>query len=229
MSYEKNSDVSESHAVFSPSQSSWLRYDREKILDRLRNVDAKRMGTELHEFAKSQIDLHIKVRGNKNVVDSFMTYIYRKYYDETNSRVSTAGERILRSVSRISPETIVTLRSYINDCIGYCMVTEAPLEYDPIYFFGTADAYCYRDDILRVSDLKTGVVRAHMEQLMIYAALFCLSRKIKPSDLKKTELRIYQNAQIIYHEPPAKEIEEISRIIIDGYKIACEYERSFAR
>ena len=44
-----------------------------------------------------------------------------------------------------------------------------------------------------------------MEQLEIYAALFCLEYKIKPSDIDM-ELRIYQNDQILYHNPTAEDI-----------------------
>lgn len=229
MSYEKNLKPSEDHAVFSPSQSAWLRYDKEQIINRLCSVDAKRLGTELHEFAKAQIDLRIKARSCRGLTDSFATYIYRKYYDDEIEFVSKQGEKILQSISRIPKPTICTLQSYINDCIGFCMTTEQCIAYDLVYFFGTMDAHCYRDDILRISDLKTGVTPAKMEQLLIYAALYCLSKKIQPKNMKRIELRIYQGDKIIYHEPTPTEVEDIMKIIIEDYKIACEYERSFAR
>ena len=44
-----------------------------------------------------------------------------------------------------------------------------------------------------------------MEQLMIYAAYFCLEYKMKPGDLQ-TELRIYQNDDILICNPSASDI-----------------------
>ena len=52
--------------------------------------------------------------------------------------------------------------------------------------------------------MKTGVVPAHMEQLEIYAALFCLEYKVKPSEIEM-ELRLYQNNEILYHTPTQAE------------------------
>ena len=52
-----------------------------------------------------------------------------------------------------------------------------------------------------------------MEQLEVYAALFCLEYKIKPSDIDM-ELRIYQNDQILYHNPTAEDIVPIMDKIV---------------
>ena len=80
-------------------------------------------------------------------------------------------------------------------------------------FSGTADAISFRNNFLRIHDLKTGKRTVHIEQLEIYAALFCLEYKIKPNDIK-IELRIYQNDEIIVHEPEPEEITEIMNKII---------------
>lgn len=66
-----------------------------------------------------------------------------------------------------------TLNMYVNDAIGFKMTPEQVLYYSE-NCFGTADAISFRNDFLRIHDLKTGTVPAHMEQLRIYAALFCL-------------------------------------------------------
>lgn len=42
------------HALFSPSQSSWLRYDDDKIAERVVNQYRAPVGTEIHEFAATQ-------------------------------------------------------------------------------------------------------------------------------------------------------------------------------
>lgn len=93
---------------------------------------------------------------------------------------------------------------YINDAIGFKMIPEQVLYYSQ-YSFGTADAISFRQNFLRIHDLKTGITPAHMEQLLIYAALFCLEYKIDPTSIE-IELRIYQSDDIVIHNPNADEI-----------------------
>ena len=61
-------------------------------------------------------------------------------------------------------------------------------------------------------------IPAHMEQLEIYAALFCLEYKVKPGDIEM-ELRIYQNNEILYHNPTAEDIVPIMDRIITFDKV----------
>ena len=84
--------------------------------------------------------------------------------------------------------------------------------------FGTADAILFRNGLLRIHDLKTGQIPAHMEQLEIYAALFCLEYKAKPSEINM-ELRIYQNNEILYYNPTAEDIVPIMDKIITFDKV----------
>ena len=90
-------------------------------------------------------------------------------------------------------------------------------------FSGTADAISFRNNFLRIHDLKTGTRPVHIEQLEIYAALFCLEYKVKPADIK-IELRIYQNDEILVHEPEAEEIIVIMNKIIHLNKILEDVE-----
>ena len=115
------------------------------------------------------------------------------------------------------PRSKKTLYSYVNDAIGFKMSTEVVLFYSP-RFFGTADAICFRDNFLRIHDLKTGKIRAHMEQLEIYAALFCLEYKVKPGEIEM-ELRIYQDDEIIVHNPTAEDILPIMDKIVHLNKL----------
>ena len=57
-----------------------------------------------------------------------------------------------------------------------------------------------------------------MEQLEIYAALFCLEYKVKPGDID-IELRIYQNDDILCHNPTAEDILPIMDKIVHLDKI----------
>jgi hypothetical protein len=69
--------------------------------------------------------------------------------------------------------------------------------------------------LLRIHDLKTGVTPAKMPQLEIYAGLFCLEYSVNPLDID-IELRIYQNDEIIVHEP--QNIPEIMVAIVETDK-----------
>ena len=110
------------------------------------------------------------------------------------------------------PRSKKTIYNYINDAIGFKMDAEVVLFYSP-YFFGTADTICFRNNFLRIHDLKTGVHPAKMEQLEIYCALFCLEYKIKPGDIN-IELRIYQNDEIVAFNPTAEDIVPIMDKIV---------------
>ena len=94
------------------------------------------------------------------------------------------------------PKSNKTLNLYVNDSIGFGMVSEQPLYYSR-NCFGTADAIGFRKRYLRIHDLKTGTSRASLHQLEIYAALFCLDYNIKPGELSGCELRIYQNDNVL--------------------------------
>ena len=112
------------------------------------------------------------------------------------------------------PRSNKTLYAYVNDAIGFKMETEVVLYYSE-YFFGTTDAISFRNNVLRIHDLKTGRKEAKMEQLMIYAALFCLEYNKDPRSIEKIELRIYQNdLPYVSHEPSGEEVQEIMDIIV---------------
>lgn len=128
----------------------------------------------------------------------------------TNKKASEMGTRLHEWAKKTidlglkQPRSKKTIYSYVNDAIGFKMDTEVVLFYSE-RFFGTADAISFRDGILRIHDLKTGKIPAHIEQLEVYAALFCLEYKVKPGDIDM-ELRIYQNDEILYHNPTAEDI-----------------------
>lgn len=124
------------------------------------------------------------------------------------------------------PKSKKTLNMYVNDAVGFKMTPEQPLYYSE-NCFGTADAISFRKGILRIHDLKTGVTPAHMEQLLIYAALFCLEYKVKPSEIQ-FELRIYQNDEILIINPTAEDIVPIIDKIITFDKVIEKIKREEA-
>ena len=110
------------------------------------------------------------------------------------------------------PKSKNAINMFVNDAIGFRMISEQPLFYS-INAFGTADAISFRDNFLRIHDLKTGVSRVSMAQLEIYTALFCLEYDIKPHEIG-IELRIYQGDEIIVHEPEPASISSIMEKIV---------------
>lgn len=110
------------------------------------------------------------------------------------------------------PRTKKTLDAFINDAIGFKMQSEQILYYSDMVF-GTADAISFKDNFLRIHDLKTGTGPTSMTQLLIYAALFCLEYHYKPADIQ-CELRIYQNDEVIVYEPAVDEIVPIMDKIV---------------
>lgn len=104
-----------------------------------------------------------------------------------------------------------TIAMYVNDAIGYDMLTEVTLYFSDMCY-GTADAISFIDNKLRIHDLKTGKTPAHINQLYCYAALFCLQYDKEPKDIS-IELRIYQSNDIYVEEPEPEVIEKVMDII----------------
>ena len=118
------------------------------------------------------------------------------------------------------PRSNKTLYAYVNDAIGYKMSTEVVLYYSD-YFFGTADAISFRNNVLRIHDLKTGSsgkIENHIEQLEVYAALFCLEYRVKPGEIKM-ELRVYKSDEVLVHTPTAEDILPIMDKIVSLNKM----------
>lgn len=93
---------------------------------------------------------------------------------------------------------------YINDAIGFGLTSEQLLFFSE-NCYGHADCVGFRNNTLRVHDLKTGNTDASMAQLKIYAALFCLEYKFSPFDIQ-IELRIYQKNNVMTLVPDPDEI-----------------------
>ena len=115
------------------------------------------------------------------------------------------------------PKSKKTLNMYVNDAIGFKMTPEQPLFYSE-NCFGTADAISFRNGLLRIHDLKTGSTPARMEQLLVYAALFCLEYKVKPGEID-FELRIYQSDDVLIFNPTAEDVAPIMDKIISFDKV----------
>ena len=202
------------HALFSPSQPAWINYDAETFRKALANKRRAPLGTELHKWAFIQIELGQKVSSKKEFIKSFRTFIFQKYYSDKYG-LSKFGKIMLKySTTKFMP--VDTVSSYINDAISYKLTPEKKIRFisnpfsensnDEVNFFGTSDAIKFQDNMLIIFDLKTGTSPVHIEQLMIYDALFCLNKKVDPLKIAH-DLRIYQENDILQATPSGEEIK----------------------
>lgn len=101
------------------------------------------------------------------------------------------------------PKSKKTFNQYVNDCIGFKMRPEQPLYFSE-NCFGTADAISFKNNKLRIFDLKTGN-SGDIKQLYVYAAIFCLEYDHTPGEIE-IELRLYKNNEVFIENPEADEI-----------------------
>lgn len=149
---------------------------------------------------------------DEKLVETYSNYLA----SEKGSRLHAFAAECI-SLGQKLPASKKTLNMYVNDAIGYKMTPEQVLYYSE-NCFGTADAISFRNGLLRIHDLKTGVSPTHMEQLMIYASLFCLEYKYKPEDIRM-ELRIYQSDEALIHNATPEDIYPIMDKIVSFDKL----------
>ena len=139
----------------------------------------------------------------------------RVFHARTAARLGTEMHEFAHRAIKLGvklPSSRRTINLYVNDGIGFKMTPEQVLFYS-VNCFGTADLIGFRDNFLRIHDLKTGVTEASFHQLEVYAALFCLEYKYKPNQIE-TELRIYQNDEVRVFVPDPDTIFHIIDKII---------------
>ena len=200
MIFRRHSELEGRHAILSASSWRWINDDIESLTKRICGQYLPAIGTILHDFARKHIKHRIKL--NK--------------YDKKNIMLELVEQGVPAMViDTINFDAVFeNLMRYVNDCVAFKMTPEVVLRFSD-YFFGTTDAIKYDEEsrFLRIHDYKSGTTPAHMEQLMIYVALFCLEYAIKPSSIQ-CELRIYQGPEPVIYEPSPEEITQIIETIL---------------
>lgn len=145
---------------------------------------------------------------------AWLNYTPEKLVDRYATRQAAARGTRLHNLANLLikdgiklPNTMQTLNMYVNHCIGYRMKTEQVLVWSE-NCFGTVDAIQFEGKVLRIFDLKTGLIPGKIYQLLVYAALFCLEYGVNPKDIE-FDLRIYQFDDIERYEVDAEEIQYI--------------------
>jgi hypothetical protein len=193
MNWNDHGKLKGQHAFLGASKYSWINYDKDRLFQAFANYEAVKVGTKLHEVAAHLIEIPLKIPKSHMALKFLITYELG-YKEE------------------VRDEVLDTLTAYVNDSIGFHMSPEQVLYYSE-NCFGTTDAISFRDNCLRIHDLKTGEIPAHMEQLEIYAALFCLEYNKRPGDIQ-IELRLYQSGDVLVFNPTADDILPIMDKIV---------------
>jgi len=211
MNLTSYSNLRGSHAAFPASQPSWLNASLDDCLGKYHNRYRKELGTEIHAYAANEIRLFHKKTSVKTIyqeIESFIAVTHMTREDE----ISDMGWVYIKHLDTLGNDAMLTVKDYINDGVSLRMNTEEVVYYSD-FFYGTSDTLLFKNNKLIIHDLKTGVTPAHMEQLMIYAALFCLQHKVAPGTIEM-ELVMYQNADKEFYYPGADEILPIMDKIV---------------
>lgn len=209
MIFNRHSNLEGKHAFLGASKYHWLNDDEDGLVRRLRSQYASEIGTILHDIARRHIQYGFKLNKHDKksiILELLDSGIPGVVVDELNIDAMFDN-----------------LSVYVNDAIGYKMKPEVILYYSN-NSFGTADAISFRekDRALRIHDYKSGSIPAHMEQLLIYEALFCLEYRMKPYEIQ-CECRIYQNNEVLCHTPEADEIVPIMDKIVTFDKLLTQF------
>lgn len=206
MQWNDHHQLEGKHAFLGASNYHWINWNDETFENRYYGQFSTQIGTAIHALAHDCIVSRIKLtKHDTHLIDItlYHAYIPKDAYD---------------------PNLILNnLIPFINDAIGFHMSSEILLYYNA-YCFGTSDAISFdeKNKMLRIHDLKTGTTPTHMEQLLIYAALFCLEYHKNPHQFK-TELRIYQNFDVLITNPEPEEIEQYMDLIQNRSKLIMSY------
>ena len=148
--------------------------------------------------------------------EKFVASIYKSVAAARGTRLHELARALIFDGVKLAA-TSQTLNLYVNDAIGYRMDPEVVLYYSK-NAFGTADAISFRDGVLRIFDLKTGVIPAKEVQLELYAAFFCLEYGVKPLGIEY-DLRIYQNDNIEFYDTDPERVAWLMSRIVEADKL----------
>lgn len=208
MIFNKHSEYEGKHAILSASKYHWLKDSDEELIARYNSSFAQQIGTVAHAYAKKRIEHRMPMEDCRAEKNALLLYLL-------DNGIPFQVIDLDRLFYNLVP--------YVNDSIGFKMTPELLLLYSDC-MFGTADSLSYSRNVLRIHDLKTGGTPASMDQLMIYAGLFYLEYKKQVNFQKsRTELRIYQNQEVLCHTPTNSDISGVMERIIHGSGVIENY------
>lgn len=161
---------------------------------------------------------------------SWVNYTPDKLVDSYSSFKAKIEGTELHAIANILVKKRIKVANYkkafnmfVNDVIGFNMQSEQTLYYSE-NAFGTADAISFRDNELKIFDLKTGRIPVKsFRQLDIYAAYFCLEYGQDPFTIS-IEQRIYQGRGYLHQEADPQVIKTIMNTTIEFDKILTQLQ-----
>lgn len=223
MIWNEYSKLRGTHSTFSPSQTSYVGIaEKGDALQRKVNKFRAAVGTEIHNWVFIRIKRMHKVSSVKEIFYDIDEMIFKEYFKEDTDMITDYGEKLLKCLRQVPSEVFETVKLYVNDAIGFKMTPEEVVYYsDDIY--GCSDAISFSSNFLRIHDLKTGSSNQdHIEQLLNYAALFCLQHKLDPKKIQ-SQLRVYKNGEAIIYDPNPDDIQIVMDSIVIVNKQASEF------
>lgn len=183
-------------------------------------MDSRNTSRSDHAFL-SPSKFHWIRYDKEKLVKAFYNYLAV----EKGTRLHAVAAELI-DLKRMQPKNDDTFNMYVNDAIKFKMEPEKKLWFSE-NLFGTADALSFtpesrgRRALLRIHDLKTGTTPAHMEQLMLYAGLYCLVKHLDPFDID-FELRLYQSNEIKIANPDSSEISDLIGVMLEADRVVSE-------
>jgi len=126
-------------------------------------------------------------------------------------------------LGRYQPRDGDILCAYINDALDLGLVPEQLLFYSP-WCYGTADTIGFdpEEQFLQIHDYKSGTSRSSVDQLYVYAALFCLEYEYRPFEING-RLRIYQGEEIREYEIDQGYLASVCDTIVSFDEVVTRY------
>lgn len=183
MKWNNHSRFEGQHALFSPSQPSWLNYDQSRFLIFLNNVKAKERGTKLHRFAQQCIELGQRLpKKPKSTLSLYVNdaislnmraeqvLFYSKYFFGTTDAISFDG-----SLLRIHDLKTGTIPGKVDQLLIYDALFCLEYDIDPCEIDHCLRIYQF-DDYTENSPSPDEVDRA-INQIVTFDELLLLAEE----------------------------------------------------
>ena len=205
MIFDKHLELEGQHAFLSPSQYHWIRYTKEKLIERYFNSQAVERGTKLHAYAHDAIELNRMQPRNKDTVNMFIN-------DAIGFKMTSEQPLFYSYLCFGTTDAIAYRRNILRIHDLKTGETEAHFEQLRIY----AALFCLNYQA-RVRELR----KKGLSDIDI-ARQFDVSPKelhFDPEQMNEINLRIYQSGVVREEIADPREIRDLMDIIVSSVEV----------
>ena len=205
MIFDKHLELEGQHAFLSPSQYHWIRYTKEKLIERYFNSQAVERGTKLHAYAHDAIELNRMQPRNKDTVNMFIN-------DAIGFKMASEQPLFYSYLCFGTADAISYKRNMLRIHDLKTGETEAHFEQLRIY----AALFCLNYQA-RVRELR----KKGLSDIDI-ARQFDVSPKelhFDPEQMNEINLRIYQSGVVREEIADPREIRDLMDIIVSSVEV----------